>query len=105
MPCGGIYYFGDNTSAGISFCLQCSVHDSFGVDHLDHWCIEWDGYLHSACVVAFLNDDMGKIVINHHHTLRLGPNVNFIKIDMVVVESVDQPQLTAHASATATEKS
>jgi hypothetical protein len=109
MPCGGIYYFGGDTYGGVDDpdtqgrCLHCGKTDIFGFDHLDHFCMEWDGHLHSACVVEFLNGDMGETVINHHHTLELGPNVNFIKIDMVAIESVDQPQIAAHA--TATEKS
>jgi hypothetical protein len=105
MPCGGIYYFGDRNSQGdddqgaATFCLHCSRRDSFGIDHLDHFCVEWDGYLHSACVVDFLKGESGETVINHMHTLELGPTVDF-NLKMIAIESVDQPRI-----ASATEKS
>ncbi len=96
MPCGGIYYFGDgNKSGGVSFCLQCSKKDGFGIGMLDHFCEEWDGYLHSRCVVAFLESETGQTVINHNHTLELGPEVVFVRKDLVEVESVEQPQIAA----------
>lgn len=101
MPCGGIYYFGDDgarTPAPRSWCLHCRENDTFGIDHLDHFCEEWDGFLHSRCVVAFLKGDMGETVIDHMHTLELGPTVNF-SLSVVAMESVDQLQI-----ASATEK-
>jgi hypothetical protein len=107
MPCGGIYYFGSHVKdshepPGSVWCLQCGRRDTLGIDHLDHFCIEWDGYLHSACVVQFLEQGDGQTVVNHMHTLELGPNVVFT-LETVDVESVDQPQISA-VSETAEER-
>jgi hypothetical protein len=106
MPCGGIYYFAEKENQDGSdpgddiWCLHCGKHDTFGIDHLDHYCHEWDGYLHSRCVVDYLAGDEGQTVINHLHTLELGPNVHFVDMPTIVIESADQPQI-----ASVTEKS
>jgi len=135
MPCGGIYYLrADQVALTTSLpvghpdlegvprrqtdrCLYCTktdiVTDISEPGHLDHFCAEWDGYLHSKCIPAFMKTDEGQIIIDHQHMLELGPDVDLTSSNswiggyhhLVDIESVDQPQLTAHAFATATEKS
>lgn len=68
MPCGGIYPMG---------------RDGVAVTHEKHNCwecnkpkpdcalIEWDAYIHSACVPAFLETEEGKVVLNHGHEVSI----------------------------------
>lgn len=59
MPCGGIYPTEKNDYP----CWQC------GEKGCDLILIEWDSFLHSACVDAFLLTEEGKVVLGHGHAV------------------------------------
>lgn len=59
MPCGGIYPTGKNAFP----CWHCG---KIGCDLI---LIEWDSFLHSACVEAFLKTDEGQCVLDHGHAV------------------------------------
>ena len=67
MPCGGIFPTEMSIVAGIMSdqsvvcCIQC------GKEGADHFCEEWDGFLHANCVSSFLLTEEGKCVIAHKH--------------------------------------
>jgi hypothetical protein len=66
MPCGGIYPVKGSHIEGIvppgdASCWMC------GHEGCDHYCEEWDTYLHYACVVPFLTTEEGKVVLKHGH--------------------------------------
>ena len=71
MPCGGIYPIKGswvekvqkNTSEAGKACWVCQKGDC------DLFCDEWDTYIHSACVPAFLKTEEGAIVLTHHHSV------------------------------------
>lgn len=75
MPCGGIYpvqyhfskdyidkppLHGDTTPPKCFFCGK-------NEPKVDHFCDEWDCYLHRDCIDEFLKTDEGKCVLNHKH--------------------------------------
>lgn len=64
MPCGGIYP--DRNEAGHK-CFSCHKEGA------DHFCEEWDCFLHGECVPAFLATEEGKIVIAHGHDIFISP--------------------------------
>lgn len=64
MPCGGIYPIGESIHKKLYNnhpCWQC------GKPGCDLVLVEWDSYLHSACVDEFLRTEEGKIVLVHNH--------------------------------------
>jgi hypothetical protein len=71
MPCGGIYPvkgswieqlpIGNNPPK----CWQCQ--NSTSTSPPDHFCDEWDCFLHSVCVAPFLLSEEGQVVISHGH--------------------------------------
>jgi hypothetical protein len=61
MPCGGIYPI-DDRSPNLR-CFHCDRHDPKPT----HFVEEWDAYVHSGCVVPFLQTEEGKIIIKHKH--------------------------------------
>lgn len=60
MPCGGIYPMGADPEAE---CWHCHKGNA------DHMLIEWDSYLHGACIEAFLKTDEGQCVLDHKHVV------------------------------------
>jgi hypothetical protein len=60
MPCGGIYPIGRVDPCP---CLVC------GELGTDHFCDEWDCYLHGRCVYPFLKTLEGQCVLDHGHTV------------------------------------
>jgi hypothetical protein len=64
MPCGGIYP--DPNESGHK-CFHCHKEGA------DHFCEEWDGFLHGECVPAFLMTEEGRIVIAHGHDIFISP--------------------------------
>ena len=80
MPCGGIFpVFGNwvekyllqaaDTPDPIDKCWQC---DRTGPDH---FCLEFDCFLHGSCVEKFLQTQEGEIVLKHGHEVRVGDRV------------------------------
>lgn len=75
MPCGGIYpiagtwvepYY--NAEDPHSRCLWCGK----GEPKPDHFCDEWDCFLHGECIEEFLKGDEGKIVLIYGHQVWRG---------------------------------
>jgi len=73
MPCGGIYPIGPG-SFQASFrdqdtenckCWHCNKSDP----PADHFCDEWDCFLHSTCVREFLKTEEGQLVLQHKHAV------------------------------------
>lgn len=64
MPCGGIEPL-SNPLAGK--CWVCQKDDP----KPQHFCFEWDTWIHARCVPQFLTEDEGKIVISHGHLVVL----------------------------------
>ena len=60
MPCGGIYPM--EGRRGVE-CFYCEGRTPIP----DHYCEEWDAFLHGKCVEPFLTTEEGKIVIEHGH--------------------------------------
>lgn len=75
MPCGGIYPLTDDHPFVRYYwpgtpgheCLVCGKYEP----RPDHFCDEWDGYLHGKCVVPFLNTEMGRTVLEHEHNIMI----------------------------------
>ena len=75
MPCGGIYPVPGSWVADLpkppnskpTRCWQC--HKSEPTP--EHFCDEWDTFIHARCVAAFLQGEEGKIVISHEHSVLL----------------------------------
>ena len=61
MPCGGITPCAPDD-------YPCWVCEKPGAQH---FCIEWDTPIHARCVLEFLTDMEGQIVISHGHTITL----------------------------------
>lgn len=68
MPCGGIWPIGpeglfveDAAEQRPLYCLHC------GKKGADHFCEEWDGGLHGACIEPYLQTEEGLCVLNHGH--------------------------------------
>lgn len=61
MPCGGIYPLSDDSGE----CFHC------GKEGAKHFCEEWDCFIHAICVLDFLKDKEGQIVIHHGHQVVL----------------------------------
>lgn len=74
MPCGGIHPLGwENPARDKYKCGQC------GKPKPDCFVMEWDDFIHSECVPAFLETEEGKIVLEHKH------EVSIWKDDKVVI--------------------
>lgn len=82
MPCGGIYPVGagliishgpgtikDKLGAPQGGCWVC------GHGGCEHFCDEWDTYIHARCVAAFLQTEEGQCVIEHGHIVILNFSV------------------------------
>ncbi len=65
MPCGGIY---PSVNDAGHKCFQCHEEGA------DHFCEEWDCFLHGKCVPAFLMTEEGKIVLAHGHEVFISPD-------------------------------
>lgn len=82
MPCGGIYPVQgtwhetmgikpsptkstDKVSPTDGGCWMCHMGGC------EHFCDEWDTYIHARCVARFLLTDEGHIVMEHGHTVIL----------------------------------
>ncbi len=48
-------------------CWHCGE----AIPEADHFCDEWDCYLHGKCVKPFLETDEGKIVLSHKHLVHI----------------------------------
>ena len=73
MPCGGIYpikgswvekVHQDKTPCWVCMEAGCT-----------HFCDEWDTPLHARCVLAFLQTEEGKCVIEHGHLVQIDYSV------------------------------
>jgi hypothetical protein len=80
MPCGGIWPIGPNgliidateiISRKDLACLQCGARGA------DHFCEEWDGGLHGACIAAYLETEEGMLVVAHGHQVERYDEVLF----------------------------
>lgn len=72
MPCGGIYPYSPldrgrsiDEPSHTGECWVC------GKDGAQHFCDEWDTYIHARCVPAFLQTREGELVIEHGHDVYL----------------------------------
>jgi hypothetical protein len=73
VPCGGVYPIIPATHKNAR-CWQCGL--TAAAKPLDHFCDEWDTYIHRDCIPAFLATDEGRIVLDHGHEVwiaGLGP--------------------------------
>ena len=67
MPCGGIFPSELSIIGRLATgqCWHC------GKDGADHFCEEWDCFLHATCVPLFLETDEGRGVVSHHHEVMI----------------------------------
>lgn len=64
MPCGGIGFGGPlYPDVWEGDCFHC------GKPGANHFCDEWDCFLHAECVLPFLATEEGQIVIEHKHRI------------------------------------
>lgn len=69
MPCGGIFPIGhtegvDDVEHG-GKCWTCGKSEPVP----DLFVVEWDAYLHRACLGKFLASEEGQIVLDHKHAI------------------------------------
>lgn len=79
MPCGGITPWSPldrlerpNPDEGTPHTGVCWVCNKPGAQH---FCDEWDTYIHARCVPYFLETREGQVVIEHEHDVYLKFNV------------------------------
>ena len=73
MPCGGIYpiantwieSFPKDETKPEHCCWMC------GKGGCEHFCDEWDTFIHARCALAFLATEEGQIIIKHEHQVLL----------------------------------
>ncbi len=50
-------------------CWHCNLGGA------DHFCEEWDTYLHKRCIEPFLKTEEGLLVIRHKHLIQIGDRI------------------------------
>lgn len=65
-PCGGIYPISRKIVCNPEsnyLCFVCGKFDPFP----DHYCEEWECFLHGDCIEPFLKTYEGGVVLDHKH--------------------------------------